>query len=148
MDHYYDDEDENDSRIVRDGETVRVSMFAMDSTQREIAARFPRSRALYQPSFVSDVETAFDQEAALDAQERRDLERAQLSALWKGGLEPGDRIRMGDRMVEVGDRNPDTGKIRLHDAEVETWEDAETLKQQAYDAYDRELENAWRTNDD
>jgi hypothetical protein len=55
---------------------------------------------------------------------------------------------MGDRMVEVGDRNPDTGKIRLHDAEVESWEDAETIRQQAYDAYDRELETAWRTNDD
>ena len=142
MDHYYDDEDENDSRIVRDGETVRVSMFAMDSTQREIAARFPRSRALYQPSFVSDVETAFDQEAALDAQERRDFEKAQLSAAWKGGFQAGDRIRLGDRDMVVDGRNPANGKVRLRDAE-----DAEALLDAAYAEYDYELTNAWRNDD-
>ena len=142
MSHY----DEDDEQI-RDGKTVRVPMYCMDSLQRSVAG-LSQSRARHQPSFVSDVETAFDQEAALDAQERRDFEKAQLSAAWKGGLQAGDRIRLGDRIVVVGDRNPDTGKLRLHDVEVESWEDAETIRQQAYDAYDRELETAWRTNDD
>jgi hypothetical protein len=49
-------------------------------------------------------------------------------------------------MVMVGDRNPDTGKLRFYDAEAA--EDTEVLKQQAYDAYEDELTNAWRRDDD
>ena len=146
MSHYEQDDDDEQ---IRDGESVRVPMFAMDSLQRSVAG-LSRSRALHQPSFATDCDDDFlaDEQDVLDAAERRDFEKAQLSAAWKGGLERGDRIRLGDRMVVVGDRNPDTGKLRLHDAEVESWEDAETIRQQAYDDYDRELENAWRTNDD
>ena len=127
-------------------------MYCMDSLQREVAG-FSRPQAQHQPAFASDCETVFDDdflagaETMADAAERRDFEKAQLSAAWKGGLERGDRIRLGDRMVVVGDRNPDTGKIRLHDAEVESWEDAESIRQQMYDEYDAEISNAWRTDE-
>jgi hypothetical protein len=136
MSHY----DEDDEQI-RDGETVRVPMYCMDSLQRSVAG-LSQSRARHQPSFVSDVETAFDQEAALDAQERRDFEKAQLSAAWKGGFQAGDRIRLGDRDMVVDGRNPANGKVRLRDAE-----DAEALLDAAYAEYDYELTNAWRNDD-
>jgi hypothetical protein len=70
-----DDED----KIARDGEIIRVSMFAMDSTQRQVAACFPLADGVkHQPGYaqLSDAE--------LDARQAMyDRADQKLSERWK-----------------------------------------------------------------
>jgi hypothetical protein len=124
----HDGKDDDDDRrgVIKDGERLRVRMTAMDSTQRAIASN----------DHDDNVEL-------IDRQEMQDWDKAQLSARWKGGLEPGDRVRIGDKLMVVTGRNPANGKVQLSDASTSA-QDAATIKQEARDAYERDLQNAWR----
>ena len=60
--------------------------------------------ARHEPGFVYDAETLADEDAMRDKAEQRDFQKAELAATYRGGLQAGDVIRLGDRMVVVGDR--------------------------------------------
>ena len=90
-----------------------------------------------QPGFVRIADSA---ERAQRRAEVRDFQKAELAAAYKGGLQAGDRLMLGDRQMEVVGHNPDTGKVQLADASLG---DAESIKQDAYDAAERDLTTAW-----
>ena len=72
----------------------------------------------------------------------RDLRNAELSNAWKGGLQEGDNVTMGDRRMEVVGHNVDTGKTILADtAELDTDE----LKRAVYEDGVQAMNDAWRT---
>ena len=121
-----DDDDAYDERgLLRDGHKVRVPVMMRDA---------------------DSVQSAIAQEdARRHWHEQRDFAKAELSARWKGGLETGDVVRLGDRMVTVRGRSPETGNVIVKDAAKL---DAETIKQEAYDAYDRDLTSAWMRDRD
>lgn len=73
-----------------------------------------------------------------------DLEKAELGARWKGGLAEGDHVRMGDRMVTVQGRSPETGNLQFRDATTSTAD----ARGEAYDSYDRDIQNSWMNTRD
>ena len=144
MPQHYEDEDEGellqdeDDNLLRDGEVMRVRMFMRDSFGR------PLTDALGRPLAAQGRSAGYvfaDTGQAERLAENRDFQKAELSARYKGGLQEGDHVRIGDRQLEVIGRNPSNNKLTLADtAQL----DAETLKREAYDAAVAEQTNAWR----
>jgi hypothetical protein len=122
----------DDKEILEDGKSLRVRMTAMDSTQLAIARG---NSATVEDSDVT----------LISRQEMQDFDKAELSARWKGGLQDGDRVRIGDKNLVVSGRNPTNGKVVLSDASTA---DAETVRQEAYVAYDRDIQNSWMQSRD
>lgn len=68
-----------------------------------------------------------------------------LANRWRGGvgsLRAGDVVSVGNQQRAVASH--DDGKLALWDA---AHLDSETIKQSAYDAYDHDIQNRWRTRD-
>ena len=53
-----DDDDEDRKRVLRDGERLRVPLWMMDSTQREIAERWRQSVTAQSTALVTDAFSA------------------------------------------------------------------------------------------
>jgi hypothetical protein len=132
------------------GERVRIPLYLMDAldpTQQAIAlSRMQLSDGLgnaagHRPGFVfSD---AIDHRRLA---EHRDFAKAELSARYRGGLQQGDRVQLGDRAMTVVGRNSENGKVRL--SEVEHAQDAAAERIAAYDAYNADLTSAWQRDED
>lgn len=130
-----------------------------DSTQRSIAgsgspgedgtSRVPPRWAMDQAAQIlgRDSVTIDGDVELISRQELIDFDKAQLSAAWKGGLQDGDRVRIGDRDLVVSGRNPTNGKIQLSDASTSA-QDAETARRNAYVAYDRDIQRSWMNTHD
>ena len=69
------------------------------------------------------------------------VRKAELSARWKGGLQDGDPVHMGDRNLEVVGHNPKNNKLVLADTDMV---DGDQLKSDAYKEYKKHLSGAWK----
>ena len=164
MGHYNIEDDD----ILQDGQSVRVPMFAMDSLQREVAG-LSRPLAQHQPAFATDTETVLDDDFLADAEAARaeayETYDQEISQAWMRdedrvverdpeGRETGTytkrkrrttrRDRFGRVQAEYEHEGPDDNEFAI----ASPLSDAEAIKDAAYSEYDRELSNAWRTNDD
>ena len=164
MGNLYEDDDD----ILQDGESLRVPLYCMDSTQRSVAG-LSQSRALHQPSFATDTETVLDDDFLADAEAARaeayETYDQEISQAWMRdedrvverdpeGRETGTytkrkrrttrRDRFGRVQAEYEHEGPDDNEFAI----ASPLSDAEAIKDAAYSEYDRELSNAWRTNDD
>ena len=126
-----------DEGIVKDGVSVRYPLYLEDSLDRRLTDVMgtPLSTTGRTSGYV------FADTNAARCQERRDFQKAELSARYKGGLQTGDHLTLSDRNMEVIGRNPDNDKVRLADTSTL---DAEAIKQEALDAYNQDITNAWR----
>lgn len=140
---YYKDEDEDDDdNIMRDGEVVRVPLYMKnsmgnvlcDANGRPLPAGGRRSGYVFSDTRVADRADRYAQ--------HRDFQKAELASRWRGGFQEGDFLKMGDRDMCVTGHNPDNGKVLLSDA---SQLNAEAIKREAYDAYNHDITNAWRT---
>jgi hypothetical protein len=118
----------DDERVIQDGEPLRVPMTLMDSTQLAIAG----SSATLDDGDVTLV----------SRQELADWDKAQLSAVGRGAIQDGDRVRIGDKLMVVSGRNPTNGKVVPRDASTSA-QDAATVRQEAYDSYDRDIQSRY-----
>ena len=140
----YDDDD--DRELLKDGERRRVSMYLMDSVQRSVAMHVADAygessdAALARPGsrFASDV----THDSNLKREELYAFSDAERSAEWKGGLQVGDSITLNNKRYTVSERDAD-GRTRL----AIDKQSAEEAKAFAYDAYDAQLQEAWRGGD-
>ena len=140
-----DDEDAADENgILRDGARIRVGVQMLDSAGR------PLVDGLGQPlaggsrcSGYVFVDEHKGSQRAVD----HELRKAQLSAAWRGGLRAGDQLTIGDQRLDVLGYNADDRLVLADASELdrEAGLDADSIKQQAYDAAVAELSNAWRT---
>lgn len=132
-------EDEDDDELIRDGEHVRVPLHLMDSTQREIAQS--QQPPLNRTGFIFDSSETIESRAA--RQRSFDIGVLEMTSGWKGGPAQGDYVTiLGDKQMVVTDYDPQSGKLRMVDADAF---DGEVLKQAALDTYERDLVNAWRS---
>ncbi len=163
-----DDNDDDAHRILADGERMRVPMFAMDSVQRSVAQHFHdghgnRDLVGHRPGFVMDAHDARD--AVKEAYRLRD--EADANAWRTGGVEGREgavcTVRNGEYPEHFGSPGRivdgvctpleliDEGELR----DMLPLRDGLTLDQlqlahkertaRAYQAYDEELRNTWRT---
>ena len=99
MGNLYEDDDD----ILQDGESLRVPLYCMDSTQRSVAG-LSQSRALHQPSFATDTETVLDDDFLADAEAARaeayETYDQEISQAW---------MRDEDRVVERDPEGRETG---------------------------------------
>ncbi|MFO1099308.1 MAG: hypothetical protein U1E81_13855 [Xanthobacteraceae bacterium] len=141
----YDDDDERERGLLRDGERRRVPTYLMDSVQRALAVSDAYGRssdaALSRPGPRFAPELTQDSNGP-DHDELREFADAERAAEWKGGLQVGDRVDLGKRSFVVDQRDVD-GRTRL----ALDRRSAEEIKEQAYQTYDSELQNAWRGSD-
>jgi hypothetical protein len=123
-------EDEDDDRVVADGEVVRVPLHLMDARQVAVYRHFHPDN--HRPHFVTSNDAA-----ALDA--RREAKAAydemckRATEAWRAPLRTdAGQPDLGSRLQEVRARNePD---------------DVEKLRERTRAQYLDTLQNAWRTN--
>lgn len=137
--HEFDDEEDtyDENSLLKDGKSARVPVFLRDSADRVLVDGLgqPLPAAGRQSGYV------FADANVRRRAEDRDYAKAELSARWRGGLQQGDHVKIGDRHLEVIGNNPNSGKLVLADtAQL----DADEIKQAAYDAYKSDVTNAWR----
>lgn len=125
-----DDEDFEDG-VLKPGHALRVRMTAMDSTQVAIA------QSEYDETDETDDDT---DDEFIDQQALYDIERAEISAIWRGGLQISDHVRIKNRDFVISGRNPENGKFQLTDAGELTGDEA---KQAAYDSYEADIQTAY-----
>jgi hypothetical protein len=163
MDRYTEDDDD-DRRILADGQAVRVPMFAMDSLQREVAG-LSRPLAQHQPAFASDSDDDFlaDAETMADAEAARQEAYAaydhELTTAWQ---QDADRVTERDpegrevstlsRRKRKVTRRDKFGRVQAeyeHEPDKADWEVAGPVVDgvDIYDVYDQEISNAWRTDE-
>jgi hypothetical protein len=161
MDRYdIEDDDEDDGRILQDGQALRVSLRMMDSLQRSVAG-LP---ALHQPGFASDAQPVFDEDAETARQEAYAAYDAEAGSAW---MRDEDRVVERDsegRVVSTysrrrrkSTRRDRFGRVRAEYEREEPDErefeiagplsDAESIRDAAYAEYDQEISNAWRTDE-
>ena len=147
--HEIDDDDDDDPEILQDGQSVRVRLDMMDSmsdVQRAVALSSMRlcdglgRPAGCRPGFVF-ADTDPLSKPNWERQRLYDEVKAELSSRWKGGFKKGDQVTVCGHQLTVTGRDQDTGRYMVADSSAL---DDETVKRQAYDAYERDLTNAWR----
>jgi hypothetical protein len=144
---YETDEDDDDKRAIRDGERVRVPLMMRDSSAPPPGAKMWHHSPIPMRDGGSDRPLDGGDVELISRRELADWDKAQLSARWKGGLQDGDRVRIGDKNLVVSGRNPTNGKIQLSDASTSA-QDAETARRNAYVAYDRDIQRSWMNTHD
>ena len=119
-------------------------MYAMDGVQRSVGLALHDGQGQPVGNGPGYVFLANHRHLADEKQRIYDEYNIELSNRWRGGLQPGDTVTVGGRRKTVVGRDFE-GKYLVRDAETL---DADTIKQQAYDAYNAELTSAWRRDHD
>jgi hypothetical protein len=142
-----DDDDDFENGILKDGHTYRVPMQMRDGVQRMRVVDALGRPARNRPGYLYDatLEASLDSEEERRlAEERRDYEKAQLSARWRGGLAEGDHVTLAGRHAVVSERKAG-GKVVLRALDHSALDAA---RAQAYADYDRELEQRYKSSGD
>ena len=134
-----DDEDAADENgILRDGARIRVGVQMLNSAGR------PLVDGLGQPLAGGSRWSGYvfvDEHKGSQRAVDHELRKAQLSAAWRGGLRAGDQLTIGDQRLDVLGYNADDRLVLADASELdrEAGLDADSIKQQAYDAAVAEL---------
>jgi hypothetical protein len=127
------DDDEDDS-ILRDGETRRVPLLMRDAMRAEIA-----EDAAKIAEAVRLTEARMRDEAAVQARALADAENAHA---WRGGAREGDACIFDGRpgvLVKEGDQ------LVARPLTAASAESRDTVMGAAYEQYDREVSERWRS---
>lgn len=137
-----DDDDFDENGILKDGKRVRVPCMMRDSADN--VASVPRW-AMDKAARMLGRDSATNPDW-LKRQEGYNTYELDLANRWRGGvtdLRAGDVVTTSDGHGVV--KSHENGRLVIADA---TKLDSETVKQSAYDSYDREISTAWmRTSD-
>lgn len=128
QDHEISEDEAFDNDILKDGVRMVSSVMLMDSAGNMLVD------ALGRPISAGHHGYAFADADAKRRIEDRAYAKAELSSRWKGGLQDGDHVTIGDRRLEVTGRNPENNKLVLSDtAQL----DGDEVKREAYDEVSR-----------
>lgn len=143
---YQHDDAFDEEGLLKDGQRLRTSMFAMDSLQRSVAVNvtdaFGESSdaALNRPGGRFSSDTTNDSDRARKRAETYEFADAERSAEYRGGLQVGDTIDLSGKRYTVSERGRD-GRTRL----IVDKRSAEEAKAVAYETYDAEIQRQWQT---
>ena len=138
QDEIDDDDDFDENGLLKDGKSARVRLEMRDSAGYLLVDASGRP-------LPAEGRTAGYVFADANAERRvqdYDFQKAELSSRWKGGLEAGDHLTIGDKRFEILGTNPNNGKLVFADTEGL---DAGEIKQQAYNDGVAATVNAWKT---
>lgn len=156
----YDDDDTDDTSVLRDGETRTIPVFMRDTMDEKgnvvhTSATVLRDSGLrYDPIYnclvrdAASVEDAEDDQTDgdtfADRQSMLDWQKAELSARWKGGVSTGDLVRIKDQNYVVrGHPSANIFQLQLQDATTLDADGINELKEAAYLDYAYDIEHAY-----